>query len=153
MTQSYLRIDERNLEVIRRVCTRLYVLTLIALVGMVNYRQFVVEQPRQAYDDVAMLLTLNVIGLLVAVLYFGGVTLPRFRVWPVLGLYVAFVALGFTFTWVKYSVLSGEVVELTRLLGSFYVTSSIIALLMILWGIFAWLGQRRLERELESEDL
>lgn len=149
MSRHGLRLDERNIAVIRRVCTVMYLLTILGLIGIVNVRQFALGQPHSAYGDVAMLLTLNVIGLLGAVLYFGGVTLPRPRIAPILGLYVLFVLLGFAVTWAKYAVVLDQPMDLSRLLHTLYVISSILAMLMFLWGVVAWLGGRRLERELE----
>jgi ABC-type transport system involved in cytochrome c biogenesis permease subunit len=149
MSRHSLHLDERNVAVIRRVCTVMYLLTLLGLIAIVNVRQFALGQPRSAYDDVAMLLTLNVIGLLGAVLYFGGVTLPRPRLVPILGLYALFVLLGVGVTWVKYAVVLNQPMDPSRLLHTVYVISSILAMLMLLWGVVAWLGGRRLERELE----
>lgn len=147
MSDARLRFDERNVVVVRRICTVMYMLTLMGLVGIVNYRQFVLDQPHDAYDDIAMLLSANVVGLLVAVFYFGGVTVPRFRPLPILGIYALFTALGFGLAWVK-SVARGEALDTAGALHTLYVISSILALLMLLWGTSAWLGHRRTERQL-----
>ena len=56
-----LRLDERNINTICRVCSIMYGITWLALAGILLYRQFVLGQSVEEFNDIAMLFTFNVI--------------------------------------------------------------------------------------------
>jgi len=64
------------MNIILRICTVLYVLTLASLIVTQLYRQFVLDQATQKWQDIANIIAFNVIVLLGSVLCLGG-TSPR----------------------------------------------------------------------------
>jgi len=65
-------LDERDRNVYRNLTTVLYFITLVVLIGMQLYRQFVLGQPSEQWNDLALLITFNVLFLLGGGLYLSG---------------------------------------------------------------------------------
>jgi hypothetical protein len=150
MGKNRFRIDERDADVFRRVCTVMYISTIYALMGVVTYRQFVLDQPQEQWNDMAMIMTINVVVCLGALLYIGGgVSLKRIKLRYITLGYVGFVLLGFAFTVFKYTVLLGEDLSLNQVLDYLLLVAKISGLLLLAWGILAYLGNRRIERQIE----
>ncbi len=150
MGKTRFNFDEREMNTFLRICTTMYIITIIALIGIVNYRQFVLGQPHQQWDDIAMLMTINVIVLLGSVLYLTGVVNPK-QIKPVYMIagYIGFVLLGFTFTIFKYTVLLGQDVGLTQAWEYLRTVIIISGVLVLAWGVLAYLGSRRIEKQIE----
>ena len=81
-------MDERNFEITRRICARLYLVTLMLLMGSMGYRQYVLGQETGQFEDMALIFTFNVLILLGALCYYGGITLPKIKPVPLLGVYI-----------------------------------------------------------------
>ena len=150
MNKGYLRFDERELNIFRTICTTLYLITLFALIGIQLYRQFVLGQSHQEWNDIAMLITINVIVLLGAILYLTGAVNPKNikRGYLIAG-YVGFVLLGLAFTIFKYSVLLGQEVGLAQVWDYLLTVIVISGILVLAWGLMAYLGSRRIEKRIE----
>ena len=150
MGRNRFRIDERDADVFRRVCTVMYIGTIYALMGVVTYRQFVLDQPQEQWNDIAMIMTINVVVCLGALLYIGGgVSLKRIKLRYIILGYVGFVLLGFAFTVFKYTVLLGDDLSLNQVLDYLLLVAKISGLLLLGWGILAYLGNRRIEKQIE----
>jgi hypothetical protein len=150
MSKRPFHFDEREMDTFRRICTAMYILTIIALIGIVNYRQFVLGQPHQQWDDIAMLMTINVIVLLGSVLYLTGTVNPKkIRLIYILAGYIGFVLVGFAFTIFKYTVLLGQELTLTEVWSSLLTVIKISGILLLLLGILAYIGSRRMEKLIE----
>lgn len=150
MSKRRFHFDEREMDTFRRICTAMYILTIIALIGIVNYRQFVLSQPHQQWDDIAMLMTINVIVLLGSVLYLTGTVNPKkLRLAHILAGYIGFVLVGFAFTIFKYTVLLGQELTLTEVWDSLLTVIKISGILLLLLGILAYIGSRRMEKLIE----
>ena len=65
-------LDERNISIIQKVGYIMYLITLLLLVIVLLYREFILGQHVDEYDDIANILVFNVIVLVAAVLYMGG---------------------------------------------------------------------------------
>jgi hypothetical protein len=102
MQSPGLQIVERTVAATRKICTRLYLLTIFALWLDICWRQFVVNQPLNEFLDLAVLMTANVSLVIGAILYNGGVTVPKIRASAVTVLYIVCVATGTIFTIYKY---------------------------------------------------
>ncbi|MBN1149256.1 MAG: hypothetical protein JXA78_18490 [Anaerolineales bacterium] len=150
MPKAPLRFDEREVNLFRSLCSVMYLLTLAALMGILFYRQFVLRQPQQQWDDIAMLTTANVLILLGALLYLSGAVDPRkIRRAHLIAAYLAFVLLGLAFTIFKYRVLLGQPVGLAHIwdyLLTVIVVSGVMALAL---GLLAYLGSRRIDKQIE----
>jgi hypothetical protein len=145
-----MRFDEREMAVFRRVCTVLYFITLYTLIGIQLYRQFVLGQPQEEWNDIAVLISFNVIVLLGSGLYLIGAINPRKIKLPyIIAGYLGFVLLGLAFTIFKYTVLLDQILTLVQIREYFLIVLKISGLLVLLWGILAYLGSRRLEKQIE----
>jgi hypothetical protein len=151
MNERRLILDEREMNVFRRVCTTLYIITLFSLIGMQLYRQFVLSQSHQEWEDIAILITVNVVVLLGSLLYLGGGFNPKkIRLRYLIAGYLGFVLVGLVFTIYKYAVLLKQTVGLTEILEYFCIVLVISGILFLGWGVIAYLGSRRLDRQIEE---
>jgi hypothetical protein len=137
-----LQIDERNVTITRKICTRLYLLTVAALWLDVCWRQFFAGQPLGEFIDLAVLMTVNVVLFIGAILFYGGVTMPRIRISAIAVFYLVCVATGAAFTVYKYRHSSiGEIVSNILLIAA------ISGLFVLLYAVLAYLGAKKTDRE------
>ena len=150
MNKRPFNLDERERNVYSNFITVLYFITLVALIGMQLYRQFALDQPNEQWNDIALLITFNVLFLLGGVLYLSGNVNPK-KIktrYIVIG-YAAFVLLGLLFTIFKYSILLEQKVGLDEIWEYILIITPITAILAVGWGLLAYLGHRRIEKQLE----
>lgn len=151
-SKTIFRLDERDLKVFTRICTIMYLLTLYALMGVQLYRQFVLHQPHQQWDDIAVILVINVLVLIGSFLFISGdINLKKIKLGWILGAYVGFVMLGLAFTIFKYTILLGEGLTLWQVWDYLLLVIKISAVLALGLGLLAYLGNRRIERQIEGE--
>jgi len=106
MNKRFLKLDEREIRVIRKVSSVLYVLTLYSLIGIQLYRQFALQQPSREWNDIAILISFNVIVWIGSLLYLSGdVNLKAVRIRYLIGGFIGFLIIGLAFTIFKYTVL------------------------------------------------
>jgi hypothetical protein len=150
MKKKFSITDERELDTFRKICTTMYLITLFALMGIVSYRQFVLDQPHQQWDDIAMLMTINVIVILGAFLYLTGSINPtKIKISYLIAGYVGFVLFGFAFTLFKYAILEGLHVDLAFAFDKLKIILSVSGLLVLAWGLLAYFGNKRLEHKIK----
>lgn len=142
-------LDERNINTVCRVCAIMYGITWLVLAGILMYRQFVLGQSVEEFNDIAMLFTFNVIFAIGGILYFGGV--PFFKIKPVTvgAIYVGFVAIGFLFTMFKYTILLEQDLSMTDVLDKLSLVLTICAAILATYVLFAYFGKRKMDREIE----
>jgi len=151
MSKNPFKLDEREMITFRKISATLYAITLYALFGIIVYRQFVLKQPSQEWDDIAILATLNVIILLGASLYLNGTINPaKVKLSRLLIGYAIFVLLGLAFTVFKYSVLLDEVISMVEIWDYFFIVLKVSGILALGWGSLAFLGNRKMEKKLEE---
>ncbi|UCE48395.1 MAG: hypothetical protein JSW47_22725 [Phycisphaerales bacterium] len=148
MKKNPLNMDERNLNITCRICTVMYLITLAALMGIMIVRQFTFDQPVDQFEDIAILVTANVIFLVGAILYFGGVTFGKLKIRFILAGYVIYVVVGFAFTFVKYRFLTDPPLSLGQTFGKLNIIVTICGLLVAGFALFAYLGRRKVEKDL-----
>ena len=150
MRKRPFNLDERERNVFRNLITVFYFITLAVLIGMQLYRQFVLGQPLEQWNDIALLITFNVLFLLGGGLYLSGtINLKRIKARYIVIGYAAFVLFGLLFTIFKYAVLLGQDVGLDQVWDYFLLILPITAVLVIGWGLLGYLGHRRMEKQLE----
>jgi len=143
-------LDERQRNVYRNLITILYIITLAGLIGIQLYRQFVLGQPSEEWNDIALLITFNAIILLGGVLYLSGtVNLKEIKTRYIVIGYAAFVLLGLLFTIFKYTVLLGQDVGLEQVWDYMLIIVPITAVLVISWGLLGYLGHRQMGKKIE----
>ena len=142
-------MDERNREIALRVVAVMYFLTLIALQGVVIYRQFVLGQSIRDFEDLAIILTVNSIFLISALLFFGAVPIQRIKIRFVLLAYLLVVVLGSIFTYLKYNVFLQANLSMPQILDKISIVSAVSGLLVLFFVCFSLLGRKRMQKELE----
>ncbi len=149
MKKHPFNLDERGRDVIRKVCSTMYGLTLMALFGSMLIRQFILNQPVRQFEDIAIIVTANTLVLVVAVLYFGGILFQKFSLRKIIAGYGMYIVIGFSFTFVKYRFLVTEPLSLRETFGKLSIVVIICGLITALFVLFAYLGKRRVERDME----
>jgi hypothetical protein len=150
MSKTFFNFDERVMDTFYKICAVMYGVTLFTLMGIQLYRQFVLQQAQGELEDIAILLTINVIVLFGSVLYLTGVVNPK-RIKPgaIVAGYIGFVLLGLAFTIIKYSVFLGQPVSLVQVWEYLKIVVIVSGALALLWGVLAFLGSRRIEKQIE----
>ena len=149
MSKQFSKIDEREKRIVRRVSSFLYILTLYSLIGFQLYRQFVLNQPSEEWNDIAILISINAIVWIGSVLYLSGVFNPKVvRMRYLIVAFTGFVILGLAFTIFKYSVLLDQTLSMRQILDTGFMVVKISALLTVFWGILAYLGNKRIEKRI-----
>ena len=136
-------MDERTRIIIMRVCTTMYVLTLIALLIDILFRQFVLGQSSNSFNDIAMIYTFNVIILIGAILYFGGVPFLKIRLKLVLALFIVLTVSGTVFTIIKY-----RLTDPLSIINKFGIIIAIITIFFLIWITAAFFGKRKMDKKL-----
>lgn len=150
MSTKSFKLDERENNVFRNLISVLYFITLAVLIGLQLYRQFVLQQPREQWNDIALLITFNVLFLIGGWLFLSGtVNLKSIKMRYILIGYAAFVLAGLLFTIIKYAVLLDQDVGLEQVWEYILIILPITAVLVIGWGILGYLGYLRMEKKLE----
>ena len=67
--KPFLNMDERNRQVAGRIIAIMYFLTIISMQFILIYRQFVLGQEIQEFEDIAIITTVNSLFLISALLY------------------------------------------------------------------------------------
>ena len=150
MNKKPFNLDERERNVYRNFITILYFITLAVLIGMQLYRQFVMGQPSEQWNDIALLITFNVLFLLGGGLYLSGTVNPKkIKIRYIVIGYAVFVLCGLLFTIFKYAVLLGQDFSLDQVWNYILIILPITAVLVFGWGLLSYLGHRRTEKQLE----
>lgn len=149
MTKTPFNFDEREVRTFQKITTLMYLLTILALMVIQFYRQFVLQQPQEAWNDIAMLLTVNILVLIAAVLYLTGTVNPqKIKLRYLLAGYLGFVLIGFLFTIFKYRVLLAQPVGLAQVWDYLSTVVIISGLIVLALAISAYLGSRRIEEQI-----
>ena len=150
MTNRPFNFDEREMNTFLKICTIMYIITLFALMAIQFYRQFLLNQPQEEWNDIAMLIAINILVLFGAVLYLtGAIDLKKIKLRYILGGYCCFVLIGFLFTVFKYTVLLEQDLTMTQILDYLLIVIKISGILLLAWGLLAYLGSRRIEKQIE----
>ena len=149
MDKRPFNFDERETNIFRSVCTLMYLLTIFSLIIIQLYRQFVLNQPQEAWNDIAMLLSVNILVLLGLTLYLtGSINLRSIKLTHILVGYALFVLVGFLFTIFKYAVLLGQDISLAEMWSSLSTVVIISGILWLALGLLAYLGNRRIDKQI-----
>lgn len=126
----------------------MYLITIQLIVIALLYRQFVLGQNSEQFSDLANILVFNTVFLLAMVLYLGGIPFPALSFKKMLLIYLGFIILGFAFTMFKYGYMQNVNITAEFALEKLFIVGSILALLTLIYVIFAWFGKKRLEKEI-----
>lgn len=149
--KAFLNMDERNRQIAQRIMSIMYLLTILAMQGIVLYRQFALGQELHEFEDIAIIMTVNTLFLVSALLYFGAIPVQKLKVKSILLVYLLLVVLGSLFTIVKYHVFGGEALSISQLVAKLIVVYAVTGIIMLFFILFSILGKRKMERELEQD--
>jgi hypothetical protein len=150
MSRRPFNLDERAVKIILRICATLYVITIYSLIGVMSYRQFVLHQAIKEFQDMAIIVTFNVVAMIGSALYFvGGFAIKKTKLRWIIAGYVGFVLMGFAFTIFKYTVLLDQELSLNQVVDYFFTVAKITGILVIVGCLLAYLGNRRTEKRME----
>ena len=150
MNRKALNLDERTIKIILKICAVLYAITIYSLIGVMSYRQFVLHQAVKEFEDIAVVVTFNVLAMIGSALYFvGGFAIKKSRLRWIIAGYVGFVLIGFAFTIFRYTVLLDQKLGLNQVVGYLFTVSKITGILVIVGCLLAYLGNRRTEKQIE----
>jgi hypothetical protein len=148
--KPFLNMDERNKQVAYRVMAIMYLLTILALQGIVIYRQFVMGQSIRDFEDIAVVMTVNSLFLVSALLYFGAIPVQKLKIKSVLTASVAIVILGAIFIYLKYNVFQSPGLSWEELLHKLLIISAVSGIIVLFFVAFLLLGQKRMRKELDE---
>ena len=148
--KPFMNMDERNKLIGLKITSIMYFLTIIALQGVVMYRQFAFGQSIYEFEDFAIILTVNSLFLISALLYFGAIPLQKIKIKIILSFYAAIVILGSLFTYVKYNVFQGADLSFSQLFDKFLIIIAISGIIVFFFVLFSILGKRKLDKEIEE---
>ena len=143
-------MDERNKLIAYKVIAIMYFLTIIAIQGIVLYRQFILGQNIRDFEDIAVILTVNSLFLISALLFFGAIPIQKLRVKSILLIYAAIAIAGSLFTYFKYNIFQDSGLSLNQMMNKIFIIMAISAIILFFFIIFSILGKRKLDRELED---
>lgn len=142
-------MDERSKQLALRIIAIAYFLTIITMQGILLYRQFVLGEALERFEPIAVIVTVNSLFLISALLYFGAVIVRRLKVKQLLLIYLVFGILGTLFTWAKYNVFGNAGLSAAQLFDKLLAVYAVLGIILGFFILFAALGKRRLEKEIE----
>ena len=148
MRTAFFQLDERAGDLSRKVCTLMYCITLLMLIGVLFYRQFVLNEDLKGLRDIANILVFNVILTPCIIGLWGGFSVRKVKPLVLLAVYVGFVLLGSAFTFIKYTVLLNQHLGTAAMLDKLLLISAICAGFVAVYVFFAYFGARRIDKEI-----
>lgn len=146
--KPFLNMDERSKLVAYKVITVMYIITIIAIQGIVIYRQFALGQEIEDFEDIAIIMTVNSLFLISALLYFGAFSIQKLKLKSILAVYALFVVLGSLFTYAKYNIFQKANLSFNQLFDKLIIVFMVTGLILLFFIIFSILGKRKMEKEL-----
>lgn len=142
-------MDERNRQIAQRIMSIMYLLTILAMQGIVLYRQFALGQELSEFEDIAAIMTVNTLFLVSALLYFGAIPIQKLKVKSILLVYLLLVVLGSLFTIVKYRLSGSEALSFSQIFQKLIIVYALTGIILLFFILFSILGKRKMEREME----
>ena len=149
-SSKFLNMDERNMQVAYRIMSIMYVLTIMALQGIVIYRQFALGQSIRDFEDIAILMTVNSLFLISALLYFGAIPVQKLKIKTILAFYAAIIVLGTLFVYAKYNIFQSPGLSLKELFDKLIIIFAVSGIIVLFFVLFSILGKRRINKKLED---
>jgi hypothetical protein len=142
-------MDERNRQIAHRIMAIMYLLTIVALQGIVLYRQFALGQELKDFEDINIVMTVNTLFLVSALLYFGAIPIRKLKIKSIVLIYLLIIVAGSLFTIAKYNLIGNAGLTFSQLLDKLIIVYAVSGIIMLFFVIFSILGKRKMDRELE----
>lgn len=150
MKNSPFKMDERNLLIALKVTAVMYFITITLIMGALFYRQFVLHQDTDQFNDISLILVFNATFFIMGILYFGGIPINKIKPKVIIIGYLLFALGGFAFTYIKYTYLTDYKLTFSEILDKVYIVAIICGIFVFLYLLFAYFGKKRNDRELEE---
>ena len=138
------RIDERVQANVRSAAAILLGVTQVLLAAVILYRVYVLGQPDQQIRDIQAVLAISVFGFIAAQLFLGGAfPVPTWR-----GMLVVYLAL--TVLVCGVCLLIYGLPAANQWTNTWLPATAGPAVLVLAYSLVAYLGQRRIERQIEE---
>jgi len=147
--KPFLNMDERNKQIAYKTMSTMYIITIVSLQFMILYRQLILHQPAEEFEDMAILATVNSLFLVTGLLYFGAIPIQRIKIKVILFFYFLILILGSAFVWLKYKWIAEVPLSNSAILEKISIVASITGIIVLFWVLFSWLGKRKQEKDLE----
>ena len=149
MSTHFFTMDERAGDISRRVCTVMYGITILLLIAVIFYREFVLNQKLEELRDIANILTFNVILTPCAIEFLGGFSVRKVKPLAVIVIYVGFILIGLAFTIFKDTILLDQQLSTNNIMNSLLIVSTICAAIVAVYVFFAYFGMKRIDRKID----
>ena len=146
MKNKMFATDERMTALTGRIAVIFLALTQTALLALILFRRFVLDQGQEHYNDIRLVLLLSVFGYIATRVYFGAV-LPVLSIKTLFIIYLGLVVILF----VTLSIWLG-LPDLQNWRNTLLPIGAGPALLVTGYGLFAYFGRKRIEKEIFSEE-
>jgi hypothetical protein len=146
---KFLKMDERNVRIVKQVQSVMHTLTSLVLVVIFFYRHNVMEQAFAEICDIGLLMILNGLFFCGALLYFGGIPFDRFKIKFIITGYIVFVLLVFVFKCFAQFIQHEQSFSIKAVLAAMPVIMIICGIVASIFILFAYLGKRKTDKELE----
>jgi hypothetical protein len=133
--------DERSRKTLRQASSIMYFVTLLALAGATMYRQIALGQAIHEFEDLAVLLTVNVLVFVAVIAYLGTLNIKRIKLKAIAGIFVSMLILGSIAGLVlnRYS-------TYTEYIQYISVVSGVSLILIAFYAAVVYFGQKRISR-------
>lgn len=147
--KNFLNMDERNRQIAQRIMSIMYLLTILAMQGIVLYRQIALGQELHEFEDIAIIMTVNTLFLVSALLYFGAIPVRKLKLKSILLIYLLLVVLGSAFTIVKYKIFGNVALSFGQIFHKLIIVYAVTGIILLFFILFSILGRYKMERDLE----
>ncbi len=147
MKKNNLFQDERFKDIFKTLCTRFYIVTMVFVWGDIMYRSMILKQPPGQFEDLNIIMSLNVLLFLPSVFYYSGLSFKKLKPASLVLIYLLMVVLGTIVTIFKY-----RIYDPAFILGKVMIIAAICAIIVSVYVFFAWFGYRRMEKEIGSDE-
>ena len=144
-------LDERGRLVAYRVIAIMYFLTILAMQGVIMYRQFALGQTIHDFEGFAIIFLVNVLFLISALLYFGAIPIQKLSLKAIGLVYLLIIVLGGLFTFLKYNVFGKAGLSFIQLMDKILIVMAVNGILLSFFVVFSLLGKWRMKKELKDE--
>lgn len=144
------KIDERAKGLALQVIAVMYFLTILAMQGIVLYRQLALGQEIEKFEDIAVIMVVNTLFLVSGFLYYGVIPIQKLRLKSILLVYMSIVILGSVFTFLKYNVFMDQGLSFQQILDKVLIVIAVTGLILLFFILFYFLGKRKIKKELED---
>ena len=143
------KLDERNKQIAGKIMAVMYLLTILAMQGIILYRQLVLGQDWSDFRDLAILMTFNSLFLVSALLYYGAVQVRTLKLKSILLIYFILILLGSLFTYARYNLFREEGISWEQLWEKLWIIYIVTGIILGFFILFSVLGNRRMKKEIE----